>query len=204
MEAAHLIKGIILGFTIAAPVGPIAMLCIHRTLASGIRAGLLTGLGAATADGIYGAVAGFGISTVSGFLVGHALWFQIPGSLFLCWLGGQNIVRPPSLEGPPPGGRGRIFLGTLALTLANPMTIMVFGAVFSGLGNFNTARSTPQAAALVLGVFLGSCLWWIILCLGTRQLGRGFTPGLKAGIQRGAGVVLLGFGLFALAQAVLP
>src|SRR5271157_4875386 len=131
-----LLKGVIIGFSIAAPVGPIGVLCIRRSLAEGRQIGLATGLGAATADAAYGGVAGFGLTIISGFLVGHRVWLGFLGGLFLCYLGIRTFLSGPAEQAAEIRGGGlcSAYLSTLFLTLTNPMTILSFVAVFAGFG----------------------------------------------------------------------
>ncbi|HMI37760.1 MAG TPA: LysE family transporter, partial [Steroidobacteraceae bacterium] len=125
---AALLKGMAVGLAIAAPVGPIGLLCIRRTLTDGQRYGLASGLGAATADACYGVIAGFGLAFVAGFLVAQQFWLTLGGGVFLCYLGVRTaLARPASrAAGADPGTLHSAFFSTLLLTLANPMTIMSF------------------------------------------------------------------------------
>ena len=149
-----------IGFSIAAPVGPIGVLCIRRTLADGRVTGLAVGLGAAAADAVYGAVAGFGLTAVSGLLVEPAGLAGLVGGLFLCYLGIRTL--PGRARRPRRGGRrgpAGAFTSTFGLTLANPATILSFVAVFAGLGI--AARGARRGRGSGAGVFLGSALWWL-------------------------------------------
>ncbi|MGH8482290.1 MAG: LysE family transporter, partial [Nevskiaceae bacterium] len=160
-----LLKGIAIGFAIAAPVGPIGVLCIRRTFAEGRAAGFATGLGAATADAMYGAVAGFGLTAISDFLLGWQDALRLAGGLFLCGLGARTFLAKPASAAARLQGRGLAgaWLTTVALTLANPATILSFAAVFAGAGLGQQAYGSGEATALVAGVFLGSAAWWLIL-----------------------------------------
>ena len=131
-----LLQGVIIGFSVAAPVGPIGLLCIHRTLANGRISGLASGLGAATADAVYGGIAGFGVTFVSIFLVSQRTPIHLAGGFFLLFLGVRIFLSNPRDMAAPPGNRSlsRDYLSTLALTLTNPVTILAFAAIFSGLG----------------------------------------------------------------------
>jgi threonine/homoserine/homoserine lactone efflux protein len=131
-----LLGGIILGFSIAAPVGPIGVLCIRRTLAEGRASGLVSGLGAATADAIYGCVAGFGLTFISSFLVNQQRWLHLVGGAFLCYLGIRTFLARPADQAALAQGSGLIgaYGSTFLLTLTNPMTILSFTAVFAALG----------------------------------------------------------------------
>jgi threonine/homoserine/homoserine lactone efflux protein len=133
------LRGLGLGFAIAAPVGPIGVLCIRRTLADGRLVGFVTGLGAATADATYGAVAAFGVSAVTSLLVGLRLWIHLLGALFLAWLGVRTLLARPAVKAATPTAPARAGLltawaSTVMLTLTNPATIISFAAVFAGLG----------------------------------------------------------------------
>lgn len=208
MVLLYLLRGIAIGLAIAAPVGPIGVLCIRRTLADGHAVGLVTGLGAATADLTYGAIAGFGLTFVSSLLVAEQLWIRLVGGIALCYLGARTLISRPSLAATASAsGRGDLrtaYASTLALTLANPATILSFAAVFAGLGIAGPHNDYRMAGALVAGVGLGSALWWVILSGGVSLVrARLNTPALEW-VNRVSGVVLLGFGLGALASIVWP
>lgn len=211
MNIVFLLRGLGLGFAIAAPVGPIGVLCIRRTLAEGRAVGLVTGLGAATADATYGAVAAFGVSAVTAVLVSERLWIHLVGALFLAWLGLRTaLARPsarlaeldsamPAISAEPARRRGLLaaWASTVALTLTNPTTILSFAAVFAGLG---LAGASYAAAGLtVVGVFLGSAMWWVILSGGVNLLRARFDARAMRWVNVVSGLLLLGFAAFALA-----
>lgn len=198
-----LLRGIVIGFAIAAPVGPIGALCIRRTLADGRSVGLASGLGAATADAIYGAIAAFGLTAVSAFLVGHQLWLGLIGGIFLLYLGVTTFVaRPASATlSLSPSGLPKAYGSTLVLTLSNPVTILAFAAIFAGLG-ITAGSDHGQAALLVLGVFLGSATWWVMLSVGVSASRGWFSDRGMCWVNRIAGVVIAGFGLAALLNAL--
>ncbi|HEV2333375.1 MAG TPA: LysE family transporter, partial [Gammaproteobacteria bacterium] len=191
------------GFAIAAPVGPIGMLVIRRTLAEGRTLGLVTGLGAAAADTLYGAVGAFGLSFISGFLVGHAFWTRLIGGLFLCWLGIRTFRARVRKGGGGAAAASYLaaFASTVLLTLSNPLTILSFMAVFAGLG-LGTGDGYGAASLVVTGVFLGSALWWVLLSGGVALLRHKLEPAAMRWINRGSGLFLLAYGLAALARAV--
>lgn len=195
-------KGLAFGFLLAATVGPMWMLCFRRTVASGALVGFVSGMGIAVADALYGAVAAFGLTAVSGFLLGHQLWIGLGGAAFLVWLGLKALrARPAPLDTAPasaPGGYAAAFLSTLGLTLANPPTILAFAAIFAGLGL--VAESDYGAAALVvLGVFFGSALWWLILVAAVGAFRRRIGPGLARAINVVSGATILAFAAWQLA-----
>ncbi len=201
-----LVRGLALGFAIAAPVGPIGVLCIRRTLADGRLIGFVSGLGAATADAFYSAVAAFGLTVVADLLVGQHIWVRLIGGLFLCYLGLRILLRRPATQpaqtAPAPvalRGLAGAYISTLALTLTNPATILTFAAIFAGLGLAGTAGHAG-AALLVLGVFLGSALWWLILSGGVALLRARFTARAMRAVNLVSGLLLLGFAALALAS----
>jgi threonine/homoserine/homoserine lactone efflux protein len=199
-----LLKGLALGFSIAAPVGPIGVLCIRRTLAEGRRVGFVSGLGAATADAIYGSIAAFGLTFVSGLLVSQQDWLRLVGGAFLCTLGLKTFRARPATHAVAASGQGlpRAYVSTLALTLTNPATILAFAAIFAGLGIGKAGGDYGSALALVVGVFAGSAAWWLLLSSGVYLLRRRFTARRLRWVNRLSGVILAGFGLAALASAI--
>ncbi|MFH7242535.1 MAG: LysE/ArgO family amino acid transporter [Spirulina sp.] len=194
------LKGMGMGLAIAAPVGPIGLLCIRRSLAQGRWIGLATGLGAATADGLYGAIAGFGLTAVSDRLINQAQVLQLLGGLFLCYLGWATARSTPATEAAPLTGRGLLgaYGSTFLLTLTNPATILSFFAIFAGLGLVSAGPGQGGALALVLGVFLGSALWWVCLSWGVTFFRPYLTPSRLIWLNRLAGAAIFGFGLVAL------
>lgn len=160
------LKGLLIGFSIAAPVGPIGLLCIHRSLSHGFKMGLTTGLGAALADGIYGAIAAFGLSAISSMLISHQLWIRGIGGLFLIYLGCKLFLKQINEKlGTKNNEKSTLhaFTTTFFLTLTNPMTILSFVAIFAGLGMGTIHAGFLHAVMMVTGVVVGSALWWIIL-----------------------------------------
>jgi len=204
MDITFLLRGLVIGFSIAAPVGPIGVLCIRRTLAEGRVSGLVSGLGAATADAIYGCIAGFGLTFISSFLVSQQLWLRVIGGAFLCYLGIKTLLAKPAEQATPTKGNGLVgaYASTFFLTLTNPMTIISFAAIFAGLGLASTSRSYGSAGVLVLGVFIGSALWWLILSGGVGIFRDKFNPRGLQWVNRISGAVITGFGLFALLSAL--
>jgi len=200
------LRGLAIGLSIAAPVGPIGVLCIRRTLADGRAIGFASGLGAATADALYGAVAAFGLSLVTNALVDQRLWLQAGGGIFLCYLGVRTWMAVPGVTAvAAAGGRGlaTAWASTFALTLTNPATIISFAAIFAGLGLGQNVGGYGAAALMVLGVFLGSALWWLMLSTGVGLLRSAFTPERLRWVNRGAGVIIAAFGVAALVSLKL-
>jgi len=197
------LKGLVFGFVLAAIVGPMWVLCFRRTLEQGAAAGLASGLGIACADGLYGAIAAFGLTAISGFLLQHAFWIGLAGAGFLIWLGGKALFAAPAAlagepNGAPPRSLAAAFLSTLGLTLANPPTILAFAAIFAGLGLAVNAEFSA-AGLIVAGVFLGSAVWWLILVAAATWLRGRIRPGLLRAVNVVSGLAILGFALWQLA-----
>jgi threonine/homoserine/homoserine lactone efflux protein len=203
----ELLKGLALGFAIAAPVGPVGLLCIRRTLAEGVPFGLASGLGAATADAMYGAVAALGLSAVSSFLVNQGSWQSLLGGLFLLYLGfsaffsraaqvtAGDTVRSAGLAG--------AYASTLLLTITNPATILSFGVAFAGLGLIEANAGGFPAGSMVTGVFVGSSCWWLILTGAVGALRSRVGGGALTWVNRASGLLLGGFGVAALVSLVV-
>ena len=189
-----------MGFSIAAPVGPIGILCIRRTLAGGRVSGFVTGLGAATADAIYGCIAGFGLTFISSFLIHQQGWFRMVGGLFLCYLGLKTLLAKPAEQSASAKGDGLLghYVSTFFLTLTNPMTILAFAAIFAGLGVGSGGGNYASAGVLVSGVFLGSTLWWVILSSGVGLFRKRFSLQALRWVNRISGIIVLGFGLISI------
>jgi threonine/homoserine/homoserine lactone efflux protein len=191
---ASFIQGAVLGLSVAAPVGPIGILCIRRTLGEGRWVGLACGLGAATADSLYGLVAGLGLSVVASALTSAQIVLRVVGCLYLAYLGVVTLrAAPADHEAAVPGGRRALLAWgqTTLLTLSNPATIMSFAAMFSALG------PTPSATQLVAGVFVGSAAWWLLLSSVVARLRARVRPVHLGWINKGSGVILLGFAAWA-------
>lgn len=200
MDIGFLLRGLIIGFSIAAPVGPIGVLCIRRTLAEGRASGLVSGLGAATADAIYGCIAGFGLTFISSLLISQQVWLRLIGGAFLCYMGLKTFLARPAEQAASAKGNGLVgaYASTFFLTLTNPMTILSFVAIFAGLGVASASGNYVSAGLLVLGVFIGSALWWLILSGGVGMFQAKFSPHRLRWINRVSGIIITGFGLLAL------
>lgn len=191
-----LLKGMLLGFSIAAPVGPIGVLCIRRSLAGGFRSGLASGLGAATADAFYGTLAAAGLTLVADFLAAQSFWMGLLGGGFLLYLGISTLLSQPAQAQAeaPVRSTGGDFFSTFLLTLSNPMTIFAFVAIFSGLGAVGGGYRLG-AFLLVLGVFSGSALWWLTLSALVSLLRTRISGNLLLWVNRLAGLTILAFAL---------
>jgi len=193
-----LVQGIVLGFSIAAPVGPIGVLCIRRTLQNGFKSGLSSGLGAASADAVYGAIAAAGLTLAADFLAEQQVWLGILGGAFLLFLGVKTFRSPPpNADGQAPltNKLGGDYLSTFLLTLSNPITIFSFAAMFGGLNAGSGSGFQAGAFVLVLGVFSGSALWWLGLSVSVSFFRKKFNASVMQWVNRLAGAVIVVFGL---------
>ena len=193
-----LAQGVVLGFSIAAPVGPIGVLCIRRTLQNGFKSGLASGLGAASADAVYGAIAAAGLTLAADFLTNQQAWLGMLGGAFLLFLGVRTFRSPPPEADGGDSEKNKLggdYLSTFLLTLSNPITILSFAALFGGLSAQGGAASHAGAYLLVLGVFTGSALWWLTLTTGVSLFRSRFSQGIMRWVNRAAGVVIFIFGL---------
>jgi threonine/homoserine/homoserine lactone efflux protein len=197
-------RGLLIGFAIAAPVGAIGVLCIRRTLAHGRAIGLATGLGAASADAVYGAIAAFGLTAVTSFLTGQAAWLRIVGGIILLWLGWRTFRSQPAECTADDSARiWPAYATTFALTLTNPSTIISFAAVFAGLGLAGTRETgSAEAGWLVLGVFSGSAAWWLLLSGVVGALRERVDARAMRWVNRASGAIVAGLGVTALATGV--
>ena len=203
MDPTFLARGLVVGFTIAAAVGPISLLTMRRTIAHGRVYGLVSGLGVAAADASYGAIAAFGLTAITGVLVGARTTLALAGGAFLVWLAIRTIRARPTAaaaETDERPGLAPAFLSIYGLTMTNPMTILSFGGMFAGLGL--GGRGGLDAALLTLGVFLGSSLWWVGLTAVVGRLRDRITPAVLIWINRVSGAVLLAFGVLAILVAL--
>ena len=204
MDPALAFRGFVLGFTIAAAVGPISLLVIRRTLAEGRLYGLVSGLGVATADATYGAIAAFGLGALTDALVNARQVLGLAGGAFLLWLAWQTIRSTPTEAATvTPGRRGYLgaYLSILGLTMANPMTILSFGALFAGLGV--TRGATGDATLVVLGVLLGSTTWWVVLTTIVGTLRARVTPAWIRRINLVSGCLIGAFAIAAIASVLV-
>jgi threonine/homoserine/homoserine lactone efflux protein len=202
MDPTFFTRGLVIGFTVAMAVGPMSVLTMRRTIAHGPLVGLVSGLGIATADASYGAVAAFGLTAITAVLVGLRTALGLAGGAFLIWLGLRTIVARTSAAGTAADERPGLpaaYLSIYALTMTNPMTILSFAAIFAGFGL--TGGGLLEAALLTIGVFVGSSLWWVALTTVVGLLRTRLTPAVLVWINRVSGAVLLGFGVLAIAVA---
>ena len=200
MDPLLFLRALALGFSIAAPVGPIGALCIRRTLTQGRLTGFMTGLGAATADAVYGAIAAFGLTAITTALVGISFWTRLIGGAFLIYLGVRTLLaQPAGDEAAPESRRGLVgaYASSVALTLTNPATIISFLGVFAGLG-IGAGGGWAGALVIVAGVFAGSLAWWMLLTVVLGSLRHRLSPRVMRAINIASGLLIVGFGLAAL------
>jgi len=206
MDLTLLARGFLLGFTIAAAVGPISLLVIRRTLAEGRVVGLASGLGVATADGTYGAIAAFGLTAVTDLLIDWRRALGLIGGAFLLWLAWRTARTEPG-EAAALGANGDrrglpgAYLTLLGLTLTNPMTILSFTALFVGLGV--TGGNLAGATLLTLGVLGGSAAWWVVLATVVGALRSRVTTTWMRRVNLASGILIGVFAVVAIASAVL-
>jgi threonine/homoserine/homoserine lactone efflux protein len=194
MLVAFFLKGVAVGVVIAVPVGPVGVLCVRRTILGGRMAGLVSGLGAAAADAIFGAVAGFGLTFVSDWLLGWEDWLRAAGGCYLLLIGGRALLADPRERTVAQHDAETLignFASTFALTLTNPITILAFLGIFAALGFSGKEATFAGAAALVLGVAAGSLLWWLALTTGAGLFFRSKEPHRLSWVNRVSGGILL-------------
>lgn len=200
------LKGILIGFVIAAPVGPIGILCIRRTLLKHLFLAGATGLGAAGADAFYSAIAAFSLAGISDLITKYNFYLKLFGGIIIAWIG-IAILKTPALK-----NNGQLtnddssihaFTSSFVLTLSNPITLVVFAAAFSAMGINPLHESFSQASFLVAGVFIGANCWWLSLITFTYLVQHKFSEAQLLWINRVSGVILLGFAVYILGSLVI-
>jgi threonine/homoserine/homoserine lactone efflux protein len=193
-----LAKALGIGLLLAVPVGPIGLLCLRRSLTLGMAAGMAVGLGAATADGIYAGIAAFALGATAPFIA-DAAWLGIAGGVALIAIGLKDIAHRDTVATPPTlRGHMGVYAGTVLLTMTNPATVLTFAAIIVGLGLLPDLASRMDGLVFVGGVFVGSTAWWVILSGVGGKLGDRLPPGAIRWTRRIAGVVFVGFGVYAI------
>lgn len=203
-DPALLVKSVLIGLAVAAPLGPVGALCIQRTLAQGMLAGLAGGLGTALADALYASLAASGFAAFSSILTPFNQPLRLVGGAFLIWFGWQSLrQRPAQATAPLKAGDHAGTLGaTFLLTMVNPATILFFAAIFAGLG-LGEMVSGVEAAIVVGGVFLGSMGWWLVLSGGVSLLKRRLPDGFAKGVGFFSGLIIMAFGMGAIISGLL-
>ena len=207
MDYTLFLRGLAIGFAIAAPIGPVGILCIRKALADGRAAAFIAGLGAALADTIFGAVAALGIGAVMSFIDGQMVAIKGIGGLFMIGLGlhtwrsaAITVETEPAQGGP---GLARDFASTFIITITNPGTILGVVGVFAALGPSAHPEAGLPSGLLVAGIFAGSTLWWLMLSAVASAARTRFTPDRMRLFNHGSGAMLMVFGLAALASLLV-
>jgi threonine/homoserine/homoserine lactone efflux protein len=200
-----LLKGAVIGFAVAAPVGPIGMLCIRTTLERGRVAGFAAGLGAAVADAVYGAIGVLGVTAISGIIEAQRFWLELGGGIFVIGFGIHLGLTRPNYQNNDeiPVSLFADFLKTLLLTLANPSTILTFMAIFAGVPAAAGAAELETVPVIVLGVLLGSAAWWLTLSAGVGFIRHRISERALKLMNWVAGILLVGFGVYTLGHLAL-
>jgi threonine/homoserine/homoserine lactone efflux protein len=196
MDPGLLIQGIIIGLTLAVPVGPISLICIHRTVANGRLHGIVSGLGVATADSFYAAVVFFGLTAISGLIIGHQSLFRMMAGIVFIVIGIRVFLSIPAEVCPGDGQEPylRDYLSLLAIAVANPLTLIFFITILPGFGVVVQGTGFIAALPFVAGVFLGSVVWWIILCGSVGSVRSRLSTGNLRRINRVSGILITCFG----------
>jgi threonine/homoserine/homoserine lactone efflux protein len=206
LEVEFFIQGFFIGLSVAAPLGPIGILCLQRTFSEGHLSGLLSGLGISTADAICCFIAAFGLTALSGFLISQQLWLRLVGGAIVCILGVKIYLNAAPKKIPVSQNGSRhlgAYLSALLLTLMNPMLILSFTAIFASLGLVGVGANQYSAFTLVAGVFSGSAIWWIALSAIASVLRVNFTEKFIQKVNHFSGIVIVCFGLFVLGGSFL-
>ena len=202
-----LIKGLMIGLTIAMPFGPLGLLCMNYALSRGFRMALIVGLGASIADALLTAGAGLGLTSLGVWMTAQRHWIHLAGSLLLLYLGAKLYLYKPA-DRPPlhrqAGSGCSAFFSSFFLTLSNPLTLIVLAALISNFLDEDPSNDLFHAALLMLGVFFGSMIWWLAISWGASKLKKRFTEGWVRSARRFAGAAILAFGMLALAASFYP
>jgi threonine/homoserine/homoserine lactone efflux protein len=203
MDLTFIIKGILIGFAMAVPLGPIGIICIRKTLTEGRIRGLVIGMGAATADMFYAAIAAFGLTVISDTLNENRIWIRLVGGALLLFLGIRTFLAKPKDPKLQINGSSalRSYLTTIFLTLTNPFTIFAFIAVFATLGLGN-GLSYLSATILVVGVFIGSLLWFVILSSGVTFFRKKLDLKGLRWVNKIAGILIIISGIIAIVSLI--
>lgn len=195
MEFNYLLKGVLIGVSVSAPLGPIGVLCIQKTITKGRAAGFISGTGAVFGDTLYAIIAGFGVSFISDFLLANQLLLQVFGGLLLFFFGWKVFHSQPTPANckKPSDNYLKNFLSVFMLTISNPITVLFFGAVFTGLGIAGSGNEWTTAL-VIFGVFMGTVLWWYVLSSIVSRFRNKFGRKTVKKINRTSGVLILVLG----------
>lgn len=195
----YLSKAIAIGFAIAAPLGPICMLCIRRTLELGVMAGIAVGIGAALADFCFSLIVALGLTSISNFLTTYATVIKFIGGVFLMYLAYQEIKTKPILSQNININSSNLIKMTCIsfwLTIINPLTVLTFIVIFSSIVDYSTQLMLSEALMFPIGIFCGSMIWWFILSLMTAKIKHRVTDMQMNYLRYFSAVILAGFGIF--------
>jgi threonine/homoserine/homoserine lactone efflux protein len=198
MLLSYFLKGVAVGLVIAVPVGPVGVLCVRRTIFGGRTFGLVSGLGSAAGDALFGIIAGFGLTMVSDWLFQYEDWLRLGGGLFLIAIGISALRKKVVGMAKPDRNAENLaaaFASTFALTITNPVTILAFLGIFAAIGFTGGHVTLPHALLLVAGVAFGSMLWWLGISLGAGRFRKSFSDRTLVWLNRGSGAVLLVSGI---------
>ena len=205
MSLAYLPWGIIIGLIMAAPIGPVNIICIRRDLTKGPMNGFVVGLGAAIADGLFGAIAAFGLAGLTGFIEQYNNVIEVVGAIVLLAIAAKLWFSHPHANDVEDTYKDRLKAasGTFLLTLTNPLTVLGFVATFVGLGLGEMGNNLMNATLISLGILMGSCLWWAIVSFGSVKLARGISDKGLEKVNHISAIIILMFGLFALIKNMI-
>ncbi len=203
-------RGIIIGIAVAAPIGPVNLICIHRTISRGRINALMAGQGAAVGDSVFAIIAAFGLTAIAGFVTNWQVPIQIVGGIILVGMGIQTLLSDPTKAVAEQDDTTldlvKAIISTFTLTITNPATLFGFAAIFAGVGGIvsgDTGEKSADygyAAILVVGVWMGSTLWWVFITNLAALLRDRAEQGWLTVVQRVSGLIILGFGLVVFAR----
>lgn len=203
--ASYLLYGALIGMAIAVPVGPIAVLCMQYALSRGFRIAFFAGLGAALADTCFGIVAGLGLSMITDWIIVNKCWIQMIGGVFLCYIGAELCFTKShkAILIDKKATSTTAMTSTFMLTLANPLTILAFLALFGYFGLIDIANNTLPAALTIIGILLGSLTWWTALAYLASRLKPHFSDKALIRFREIGGALLLMCGIFAFVSCLI-
>ena len=208
MDLIFIIKGILIGVSVSAPLGPIGVLCIQRTLNKGFKSGLVSGVGAASADIIYAVIAGFSITFISDFLIDNQNYFRVIGGMFLIFIGAKIFTSNPAKQIRKLRTRGnnyyKDFLTSFLVTVSNPITILAFGAIFASFNMVDKETGSFPIVILILTVFSGAIIWWLSLISIITIFKHRIRLRNLLWINRVTGILIIIFALLVIASVFIP
>ncbi|MCX7862835.1 MAG: LysE family transporter [Bacteroidales bacterium] len=206
MELLYLINGFIIGLSASIPLGPVGLICIQKTLNSKLKNGIVSGIGAASADTFFAVVAAFGISAVHNFIETQQMYLRLIGGIILIGLGLKFFLTNPAIQIRKQRNRGNSlyadFVSVFALTLSNPLTVFVFGAVFAGFGIIPNNSTWFEMFELVIGIFIGASVWWILLVSAVNFFRHKFRLRRLWWMNKIMGAIITAFGVFAIVSVL--